>query len=156
MAAPTRSTKMKINARFTSKPQRKCRAQRHLPTLLAFVLFQNRPSQLLTVGNGIELEAVGLQFEPYQWRPCGVTWDSSRTVVVIKLRRTSALPTFPPRILVAMMNLKIRTLHLTDYSFGVRFFVQPARRHRRFEFTLCFSSVCTTYQMENPIYLSLP
>ena len=43
------------------------------------------------VGNGIELEAVGLQFEPYRWRPCGVTWDSSRTVVVIKLRRTSAL-----------------------------------------------------------------
>ena len=44
------------------------------------------------VGNGIvELEAVDLQFEPYRWRPCGVTWDSSRTVVVIKLRRTSAL-----------------------------------------------------------------
>ena len=43
------------------------------------------------VGNGINLEAVGLQFEPYQWRPCGVTWDSSRTVVVIKLQRTSAL-----------------------------------------------------------------
>ena len=42
-------------------------------------------------GNGIELEAVGLQFEPYRWRPCGVTWDSSRTVVVIKLLRTSAL-----------------------------------------------------------------
>ena len=39
---------------------------------------------------GIELEAVGLQFEPYRWRPCGVTWDSSRTVVVTKLRRTSA------------------------------------------------------------------
>ena len=32
-----------------------------------------------------------LQFEPYQCRPCGVTWDSSRTVVVIKLLRTSAL-----------------------------------------------------------------
>ena len=46
---------------------------------------------LVQVGNGIELEAVGLQFEPYRWRPCGVTWDSSRTVVVIKLRRTSAL-----------------------------------------------------------------
>ena len=45
------------------------------------------------VGNGIELEAVGLQFEAYRWSPCGVTvtWDSSRTVVVIKLRRTSAL-----------------------------------------------------------------
>ena len=30
----------------------------------------------LEVGNGIlvELEAVGLQFEPYRWRPCGVTW----------------------------------------------------------------------------------
>ena len=46
---------------------------------------------LVQVGNGIDLEAVGLQFEPYLWRPCGVTWDSSRTVVVIKLRRTSAL-----------------------------------------------------------------
>ena len=46
---------------------------------------------LVQVGNGIELEAVGLQFEPYRWRPCGETWDSSRAVVVIKLRRTSAL-----------------------------------------------------------------
>ena len=46
---------------------------------------------LVQVGNGIDLEAVGLQFEPYRRRPCGVTWDSSRTVVVIKLRRTSAL-----------------------------------------------------------------
>ena len=46
---------------------------------------------MVQVGNGIELEAVGLQFEPYRWRPCGVTWDSSRTVVVINLRRTSAL-----------------------------------------------------------------
>ena len=35
------------------------------------------------------------QFEPYRWRPCGVTWDSSRTVVVIKLRRTSALQAIP-------------------------------------------------------------
>ena len=43
------------------------------------------------VGNGIKLEAVGLQFWPYWWRPCGVTWDSSRTVVVRKLLRTSAL-----------------------------------------------------------------
>ena len=34
---------------------------------------------LVQVGNGIELEAVGLQFEPYRWRPCGVTLDSSRT-----------------------------------------------------------------------------
>ena len=33
-----------------------------------------------------------LPAEPYRWRPCGVTWDSSRTVVVVKLRRTSALP----------------------------------------------------------------
>ena len=30
---------------------------------------------LVQVGNGIELEAVGFQFEPYRWRPCGVTWD---------------------------------------------------------------------------------
>ena len=34
--------------------------------------------------NGIELEAVGLQFEPYWWLPCGITWDSSQTVVVVK------------------------------------------------------------------------
>ena len=40
---------------------------------------------------GIELEAVGLQFVPYRWLPCGVTWDSSQTVVVIKLLQTSAL-----------------------------------------------------------------
>ena len=46
---------------------------------------------LVQVGNGIELEAVGFLFEPYRWRPCSVTWDSSRTVVVIKLLRTSAL-----------------------------------------------------------------
>ena len=38
---------------------------------------------LVQVGNGIELEVVGLQFEPYRWRSCGVTWDSSQTVVVI-------------------------------------------------------------------------
>ena len=49
---------------------------------------------LVQVGNGIELEAVGLQFEPYWWRLCGVIWDSSRTVVVIKLLRTSALASF--------------------------------------------------------------
>ena len=36
------------------------------------------------------------RFEPYRWRPCGVTWDSSRTVVVIKLRRTSALVKWLP------------------------------------------------------------
>ena len=32
---------------------------------------------LVQVGNGIELEAVGLQFKLYLWLPCGVTWDSS-------------------------------------------------------------------------------
>ena len=30
---------------------------------------------LVQVGNGIELQAVGFQFESYRWRPCGVTWD---------------------------------------------------------------------------------
>ena len=56
--------------------------------------FPNKDSDTLSecqVGNGIELEAVDLQFEPYRWRPCGITWDSSRTVVVLNLRRTSAL-----------------------------------------------------------------
>ena len=46
---------------------------------------------LVQNGNGIELEAVGLLFKPYQWHLCGVTWDSSQTVVVIKLLQTSAL-----------------------------------------------------------------
>ena len=55
------------------------------------VLIKSNKGCLVQVGNGIELEAVGLQFEPYQWRPSGVTWDSSQTVVVIKLQRTSAL-----------------------------------------------------------------
>ena len=32
---------------------------------------------LVQVCNGIELKAVGLQFELYLWSPCGVTWDSS-------------------------------------------------------------------------------
>ena len=45
---------------------------------------------LVQVGHGIELDTVGRQFEPYLWFDCGVTWDSSRTVVVIKLLRTSA------------------------------------------------------------------
>ena len=30
---------------------------------------------LVQVGNGIELDTVGRQFEPYRWRPCGVAWD---------------------------------------------------------------------------------
>ena len=46
---------------------------------------------LVQVGNGIELEAFGLQLEPYRWCPCGVTWDLSQTVGVIKVLRTSAL-----------------------------------------------------------------
>ena len=56
---------------------------------------------LVQVGNGIELEAVGLQFEPYWWRPCGVTQNSSGTVVVIKLLRTWAL-----RAMVAFIHDK--------------------------------------------------
>ena len=72
--------------------------QEHVSTLTSLPgrdVDQVKSGCLVQVGNGImiELEAVGLQFEPYRWRPCGVTWDSSRTVVVIKLRRTSALHT---------------------------------------------------------------
>ena len=36
-------------------------------------------SSLFQVDNGIELDTVGRQFEPYtrayRWRPCGETWD---------------------------------------------------------------------------------
>ena len=40
---------------------------------------------LVQVGNGIELNTVGRQFEPYRLRPCALG-RCSRTVVVIKLR----------------------------------------------------------------------
>ena len=30
---------------------------------------------MIQVCNGIDLDTVGLQFEPYRWRRCGVTWD---------------------------------------------------------------------------------
>ena len=98
-----------IMTRTESRIARRCRAIRHDSTnperrrgeltpaagrtsLPSRLTKQNQVKGcLVQVGNGIELEAVGLQFEPYRWRPCGVTWDSSRTVVVIKLRRTSAL-----------------------------------------------------------------
>ena len=53
---------------------------------LSKVTFQSMGC-LVQVGNGIELEAVGTGGALHG----GVTWDSSRTVVVIKLRQTSAL-----------------------------------------------------------------
>ena len=31
---------------------------------------------LVQVGNDIELDTIGRQFEPDLWRPCGVTWDA--------------------------------------------------------------------------------
>ena len=46
--------------------------------------FQSKfePMLFQKVIEGLEgcLVAVGLKFEPYRWRPCGVTWDSSRKV----------------------------------------------------------------------------
>ena len=43
------------------------------PLLLGWVLVKGC---LVQVGNDIELDTVGRQFEPYRWRPCGVTWDA--------------------------------------------------------------------------------
>ena len=65
----------------------------HVQNLKQNQRFTNLQGCLVQVGNGIELDTVGRQFEPYRWRPCGVTWDvvpDSRTVVVLKLLRTSA------------------------------------------------------------------
>ena len=48
---------------------------------------------LVQCGNGIELDTVGRQFEPYLLHPCGVTGDfvpKQWTVVTIKLLRISA------------------------------------------------------------------
>ena len=35
---------------------------------------------LVQVGNDIELDTVGRQFDPYRWRPCGVSGSSSSSV----------------------------------------------------------------------------
>ena len=43
----------------------------------------------IQVGNGVELDTVGRQFETYRWRPRGVTWDLFPNSLM-KLRRTSA------------------------------------------------------------------
>ena len=73
----------------------------------------------IQVSQCIELEAVGLQFEPYRWRPCGVTWDSSRTVVVIKLLRTSALSTVQYIQIQTHTDkyLPIRIIHIITYQY---------------------------------------
>ena len=62
-------------------------SSKEMDTTIASVFYENS----ISFNNGIELEAVGFQFEPYWGLLCGVTWDSSRTVVVIKLLWTSAL-----------------------------------------------------------------
>ena len=67
------------------------------------------------------------QFESYLWHPCGVTWDSFRTVVVIKYRRTSALGMSCPRI-------KLRRISAFQVGgvFGLRRSRSgPRRRHGR-------------------------
>ena len=45
---------------------------------LAAHTFTQLPWCLVQVGNGIELDTVGRQFESYRWRPCGVTVPNSR------------------------------------------------------------------------------
>ena len=35
---------------------------------------------LVQFGNGIELDTIGRQFEPYRRRPCGVTWNQWEVV----------------------------------------------------------------------------
>ena len=56
---------------------------------------------LVQVGNGIELDTVGSLFEPYLWRPCGVTWDIvpeqqwsllTVTVMLVRLYSWQLLP----------------------------------------------------------------
>ena len=34
-----------------------------------------RKQHLVNYGNGIEMDTVGHQFEPYLWLSCGLTWD---------------------------------------------------------------------------------
>ena len=61
-------------------------------------IIQQKPGRLLSKNKYIVENTDGSRWspvEPYRWCPCGVTWDSSRTVVVIKLRRTSALGNLP-------------------------------------------------------------
>ena len=58
---------------------------------------------LVQFGNCIELE---VQFEPYLLCPCGVIWDSSWTVVVITLWRTSTLRALQQKSLQHFLSAK--------------------------------------------------
>ena len=75
-------------------------------------------ASLLTIHKGMscpswQLHSTGSCWSPVWtlpvatvWRPCGVTWDSSRTVVVIKLQRTSALKHLTSCLLLSCCHIK--------------------------------------------------
>ena len=72
------------------------------------------------------------QFEPYLWLPCGVTWDSSQTVVEIKLLRTSALIILTSLFLLSSAK-QLQTVPATSfdqalhaYSLDIIFFASSA------------------------------
>ena len=69
---------------------------------------------LVLVGNDIELDTVGRQFEPgYHGRPCSVTWDAvSEQSWLLKLRQISAY----------------RTTNLSNVAMGA---IPAAARHSR-------------------------
>ena len=80
---------------------------------------------LVQVGNGIELEAFGLQFKPYLWCPCGVTWDLSQTVVVIKLLQTSALMTGDSLQKICLSSQQSIFCHLLNLQFHQHLYKVP-------------------------------
>ena len=73
---------------------------------------------LVQVGNGIELQAVGFQFEPYRWRPCGVTWDfvpnSRGNKAAANLRPTAIHTTIHAKYIVNV--LACITIHANSYQ----------------------------------------
>ena len=70
------------------------RAESNLSLQVRATIFKGlRCLQVVQVGNDIELDTVGRQFEPYRWHPCGVTWDAvPEQSWLLKLWRNSAFP----------------------------------------------------------------
>ena len=84
-------------------------------------------------------QRTGNQFEPYRWRPCGVTWDSSRTLS----RGNKAAANFRPKSLLQAWALRFHngqfqvadvgiigheTGLLIQAGFRLNFFRYPAPR----------------------------
>ena len=102
-APKTRATKAQVEQAKTCRPKclggSRSRKWQRILDWPAWQICKKNSCQKISKNNlvfaaptrtGIRIDFTSM-IEPYRWCPCSVTWDSSRTVVAIKLRRTSAL-----------------------------------------------------------------